>query len=58
MKHSEEYNAFTKLFDKVISVPRSEIIRREEAYKEASKVNPKRRGPKPKTTKPSASDHD
>jgi len=34
----------------ILSVPRSTLERRERAYKKKSAANPKRRGPKPKTT--------
>jgi hypothetical protein len=33
---------------KILSVPRAEILRREEEYKRRSALNPNRRGPKPK----------
>jgi hypothetical protein len=56
MKHSEEFNAFTRLVDKVLSVPREEILRREAEYRKRAAVNPNKRGPKRKV-KPSAS-HD
>jgi len=49
---SEEYDRFTQLVDRVISVPKAEIRKREEEYKRQSEANPNRRGPKPK--KPSA----
>jgi len=32
----------------ILSVPRAEILRREEEYKKQSALNPRRRGPKPK----------
>jgi hypothetical protein len=51
-----EFDAFTKLVDRVLSVPRVEILRREKRYQEQAALNPKRRGPKRKV-KPSAS-HD
>jgi hypothetical protein len=44
---------FDALVRKVLSVPHSEIMRREAEYKRQSLANPHRRGPKPKT-KPSA----
>jgi len=49
---SPEYDRFTNLVDRVMSVPRAEILRREAEYKKQSAENPNRRGPKPK--KPSA----
>jgi hypothetical protein len=41
-------HAFDNLVDKVLSVPRSEIMRREKEYQEQAAQNPKRRGPKRK----------
>ncbi len=32
----------------IISVPHSEMVRREEEYKRQSMLNPRKRGPKPK----------
>jgi hypothetical protein len=46
MKHSAEYTAFTKVVDAVLSVPHSEIMRRESEYRAQVDANPKRRGPK------------
>lgn len=39
---------FTTAMKTIISVPRSEIVRREEEYKRQSNLNPRKRGPKPK----------
>jgi hypothetical protein len=47
---SKEYAAFTKLTDKLLSVPRVEVQKRLDAYKEKAAQNPRKRGPKPKTT--------
>jgi hypothetical protein len=47
---SKEYAAFVKLTDKLLSVPRTELQKRLDAYKEKAAQNPNRRGPKPKTT--------
>ena len=49
-----EFDAFTALVDRVLSVPHSEILRREAEYKKRSDANPRKRGPKRKV-KPSAS---
>ncbi len=49
-----EYEKFTSLVDRVLSVPRAEIQRREEEYRRQVDANPRRRGPKRKK-KPSAS---
>jgi hypothetical protein len=50
-----EYDAFLKLVDKVVSVPKIEILRREAEYQKQASLNPKRRGPKRKVKQPSAS---
>jgi hypothetical protein len=47
-KKSKEYNAFTKVMDQLLAVPKAEILRREAAYREQAAKNPKKRGPKPK----------
>lgn len=49
-KRSEEFDRFTALVDKVIAVPRAEVLKREEEYQRQAAANPKRRGPKPKKT--------
>ena len=46
---SKEYAAFTRLTDKLLSVPRGELQKRLDAYKEKAALNPRKRGPKPKT---------
>ncbi len=46
MKHSEEYNRFTNLVDKLMSVPREEMLRREAEYRKQVDANPNRPGPK------------
>jgi hypothetical protein len=50
----EAFARFDALVRKVLSVPHSEIMRREAEYKKRSTLNPNRRGPKRKV-KPSAS---
>jgi hypothetical protein len=55
-KPNAEFDAFTKLVDRVLSVPHVEILRREKEYQEQAAHNPKRRGPKRKV-KPSAVGH-
>ena len=52
-----EFDAFTKLVDRVLSVPHTEMLRREKEYQEQVAQNPKRRGPKRKV-KPSADAHE
>ncbi len=39
---------FKTAMRKIVSVPHSEIVRREEEYKKQSMLNPRKRGPKPK----------
>ena len=46
---SKDYDAFKSLLNRIISVPKEEIVRREAEYKKQSEANPKKRGPKPKT---------
>ncbi len=53
-QQNPEYDAFNSFVDKVLSVPRAEILRREAEYKKQSAANPNKRGPKRKV-KPSAS---
>lgn len=45
----EAFARFDALVRKVLSVPHSEIVKREAEYKRQSLANPKRRGPKPKS---------
>lgn len=55
MKHkapTSEFDVFTGLVDRVLAVPRDEMLRREKEYRKAVDANPKRRGPKRKV-KPS-----
>jgi hypothetical protein len=54
MKHSAEYEAFTNIVDRVLTVSHEEMKRREEAYRKHADANPRKRGPKRKV-KPSAS---
>ena len=44
----KEYQAFTSLVDKLLKVPKDEVLRREAEYKEQAAKNPRKRGPKPK----------
>ena len=46
---SAEFDAFTATVDKLLSVPKSEILRREAEYRKRADLNPKKRGPKRKT---------
>jgi hypothetical protein len=48
LKHSSEFENFSTLVGRIITVPKQEILRREAEYKKQSEANPKRRGPKRK----------
>jgi len=63
MKHSEEYDNFTNLVDKLLTVSHEEMQRREAEYRKEADANPNKRGPVKGTkrkrkaiTPPSASD--
>jgi predicted RNA binding protein len=64
MKHSEEYNRFTNLVDRLMSVSHEEMQRREAEYRKQAEANPRRRGPKPGTKRkrkavmPPSADHE
>jgi hypothetical protein len=44
----KEYQAFTSLVDRLLKVPKDELLRREAAYKAEAAKNPRKPGPKPK----------
>lgn len=54
MKHSKEFDAFTNLVDRVIAVPHSVIQKRVEEARKIADKNPRKRGPKPKTSSASS----
>jgi hypothetical protein len=56
VKHSTEYETFTSAVERIMSVPKAEILRREAEYKKQADLNPRKRGPK-RRVKPSASGH-
>jgi len=64
MKHSAEYRNFTSLVDRLLTVSREEMQKREAEYRKQVDANPHRRGPKRGSKKrkaitpPSASDHE
>ncbi len=60
MKHSAEYERFTAIVDRMLSVSHSIIKQRIEEHRKQAVSNPNRRGPKPKrkAVTPSASDHE
>lgn len=47
---SAEFQAFTVMVDKLLSVPKSEILRREAEYRKRADANPRKRGPKRRVT--------
>ena len=47
-RQTKEHHAFTSVLDKVLKVPKDEILRREAVYKAEAAKNPRKRGPKPK----------
>lgn len=49
-KHSEEFERFTALVDRVLAVPHSVIQKRVEKARKLANKNPRKRGPKPKTS--------
>jgi hypothetical protein len=54
MKSSSEFDAFSRLVTRVLSVPKTEILRREAEYQKQAALNPKRRGPKRKVNREEA----
>lgn len=49
-RQSSEFEAFSTLVSRVLSVPKTEILRREAEYQKEAVKNPKRRGPKRKSS--------
>jgi len=47
-KNENEFANFTRLVDRVLSVPHSVVKERIEEHRKAAAQNPNRRGPKPK----------
>ena len=45
---SKEHEAFTSLVDRLLTVPKEEVDRRQAEYKKESELKPRKRGPKPK----------
>ena len=45
---NQEFDTFTRTVERILSVPKSEILRREAEYQRQAAKNPNRRGPKPK----------
>jgi len=55
VKTTSEFDAFSSLVSRVISVPKTEILRREAEYKKESAKDPSRQGRGRKKTKTSSS---
>jgi hypothetical protein len=53
-----EFDAFSNLVSKVLSVSKTEMLRREAEYQQQAALNPKRGGPKRKTVEPYFSSHE
>jgi len=49
-----EFETFTRSVEQILSVPKSEILRREAEYQREAAKNPNRRGPKPKRDRASS----
>ena len=49
-RRPKEYDKFVELTDRLLAVPRSELQKRLDDYKEKAAQNPIKRGPKPKRT--------
>jgi hypothetical protein len=52
MKQSAHHDAFLNLVDRVLSMSKEELNRRETEYRKQVDANPRRRGPKRKAVKP------
>jgi hypothetical protein len=47
-RQPKQLQAFTSLLDRLLKVPKDEVVRREAEYKAEAAKNPNKRGPKPK----------
>jgi hypothetical protein len=47
-RQPKEYQALTSLVDRLLTVPKAEVDRRQAEYKKQADKNPRKRGPKPK----------
>lgn len=55
---TKKYQAFTRLTDRLLAVPRSTIEKLMAEHREKAARNPRKRGPKPNVTAPSAREPD
>lgn len=51
---TKEFQAFDHMISRLLTVPKTEIHRLHAEHREKSAANPRKRGPKPKVTPPSA----
>jgi hypothetical protein len=47
-KPPDDFQTFTRTVDRLLSVPKAEITRREQEYRKTADQNPRKRGPKKK----------
>ena len=47
-RQPKEFQDFTSLVDRLLTVPKAEVDRRQAQYKKEAAKNPRKRGPKPK----------
>jgi hypothetical protein len=47
-RQPKDYQTFTGLVDRLLTVPKETVDRRVAEYKEKAALNPRKRGPKPK----------
>lgn len=51
---SKEFQAFDHTMRQLLAVPRATLERRMTEYREQAALNPNKRGPKPKATRPAS----
>jgi hypothetical protein len=47
-RNPKEYQVFTSLVDRLLTVPKAEVDRRQAEYRKQADQNPRKRGPKKK----------
>jgi hypothetical protein len=55
-KANHDFDTFTNIVDRLLTVPHDEIQRREREYRERAAKNPRKRGPKKKIKTPVSHD--
>ena len=53
---SKEFQVFDHMISRLLTMPKSELLRRHAEHREKSDLNPRKRGPKRKVRLPSATD--